>query len=42
MTLLAVDGLNKSFGGVVAARDVTFALAAGEMLAIIGPNGPGQ
>jgi branched-chain amino acid transport system ATP-binding protein len=42
MTLLSVQGLNKSFGGVVAARDVRFVLAAGEMLAIIGPNGAGK
>ena len=42
MTLLLVEGLNKRFGGVVAARDVSFALAAGEMLAIIGPNGAGK
>ncbi len=42
MTLLAVEGLNKAFGGVVAARNVTFALQAGEMLAIIGPNGAGK
>jgi branched-chain amino acid transport system ATP-binding protein len=40
--LLAVEGLNKRFGGVVAARDVSFALDAGEMLAIIGPNGAGK
>ncbi len=42
MTLLEVSGLNKSFGGVTAARDVNFALEAGEMLAIIGPNGAGK
>lgn len=42
MTLLAVERLNKRFGGVVAAKDVTFALQAGEMLAIIGPNGAGK
>ncbi|WP_036355878.1 ABC transporter ATP-binding protein [Microvirga sp. BSC39] len=42
MTLLAVNGLHKSFGGVVAARDVTFTVARGEMLAIIGPNGAGK
>jgi branched-chain amino acid transport system ATP-binding protein len=42
MTLLSVEGLNKRFGGVVAARDVSFSLEAGEMLAIIGPNGAGK
>ncbi|WP_137176435.1 ABC transporter ATP-binding protein [Roseomonas sp. AR75] len=42
MTLLRVEGLNKRFGGVVAARDVAFSLHAGEMLAIIGPNGAGK
>jgi branched-chain amino acid transport system ATP-binding protein len=42
MSLLSVEGLMKSFGGVVAARDVTFAVEAGEMLAIIGPNGAGK
>ena len=40
--LLAVTGLSKSFGGVRAVRDVSFALAAGEMLALIGPNGAGK
>ncbi|MFN6956844.1 MAG: ABC transporter ATP-binding protein [Acetobacteraceae bacterium] len=42
MTLLAAEGLNKRFGGVQAAKDVSFALEAGEMLAIIGPNGAGK
>ena len=42
MTLLAVNGLHKSFGGVVAAHDVTFTVGRGEMLAIIGPNGAGK
>jgi branched-chain amino acid transport system ATP-binding protein len=42
MTLLAVNGLHKPFGSVVAARDVTFTVERGEMLAIIGPNGAGK
>jgi branched-chain amino acid transport system ATP-binding protein len=42
MTLLVVEGLNKRFGGVVAARDVRFSLQPGEMLALIGPNGAGK
>jgi branched-chain amino acid transport system ATP-binding protein len=42
MTLLSVQHLAKSFGGVAAARDVGFSLDRGEMLAIIGPNGAGK
>ena len=42
MTLLAVEGVCKAFGGVVAAKDVTFSVAAGELLALIGPNGAGK
>ena len=42
MSLLSVQGLCKSFGGVVAARDVGFDLGAGELLALIGPNGAGK
>lgn len=42
MTLLQVQGINKRFGGVVAADAVTFSLERGEMLAIIGPNGAGK
>ena len=42
MTLLAVSGLTKSYGGVAAVRGVGFALRAGEVLALIGPNGAGK
>jgi branched-chain amino acid transport system ATP-binding protein len=42
MSLLVVEHLEKSFGGVVAARDITFAVEAGQLIAIIGPNGAGK
>jgi branched-chain amino acid transport system ATP-binding protein len=42
MTILEVQGLHKSFGGVRAVAGVSFSLAAGEALALIGPNGAGK
>ncbi len=42
MTVLAVEGLRKAFGGVDALAGVGFDLAAGELLAMIGPNGAGK
>jgi branched-chain amino acid transport system ATP-binding protein len=40
--VLRVEGLSKSFGGVDAVRDVSFDVAAGELVALIGPNGAGK
>jgi branched-chain amino acid transport system ATP-binding protein len=40
--VLQVEGLRKAFGGVQAVVDVSFAVAAGELLALIGPNGAGK
>ena len=40
--VLEVQGLQKSFGGVRAVRDVSLRVAGGELLALIGPNGAGK
>ena len=42
MTLLVVQDLCKTFGAVVAARDVDFTVGRGELVALIGPNGAGK
>jgi len=42
MALLEVEGLSKSFGGVVAVKDLRFSVQEGEILGLIGPNGAGK
>ncbi|MCA1961880.1 MAG: ABC transporter ATP-binding protein [Desulfomonile sp.] len=41
-TLLKVEGLGKSFGGVMAVSNVDFELKRGDFLGVIGPNGAGK
>jgi ABC-type branched-subunit amino acid transport system ATPase component len=40
--LLEVKGLSKRYGGLVAAKDISFSIGAGEILGLIGPNGSGK
>jgi ABC-type branched-subunit amino acid transport system ATPase component len=40
--LLRVNRLRKSFGGVLAAYDLSFDLKQGEFVGVIGPNGSGK
>ncbi len=40
--LFRAEGLNKSFGGVRAVRDISLRISAGSVSAIIGPNGAGK
>lgn len=42
MSTLTAAGVTKRFGDRVAVNDVSFAVAAGELLAVIGPNGAGK
>jgi ABC-2 type transport system ATP-binding protein len=40
--MLEVRGLRKSYGELVAVREVSFSLGAGEVLGLLGPNGAGK
>jgi branched-chain amino acid transport system permease protein len=40
--LLEVTAARKAFGGLIAVNDVSFEIAAGEILGLIGPNGAGK
>lgn len=42
MSVLELRSLTKSFGGVQAVNEISFAIARGEFLAMIGPNGAGK
>jgi branched-chain amino acid transport system permease protein len=41
-TVLQASGLRKEFGGLVAVNDISFSIAAGQIVGLIGPNGAGK
>jgi len=41
-TILAIDGLSRSFGGVHAVRSVSLQVPLGRIFSVIGPNGAGK
>jgi branched-chain amino acid transport system ATP-binding protein len=42
MTLLEINQATKAFGGLKAVDDVSFSLAEGEIVGLLGPNGSGK
>jgi branched-chain amino acid transport system ATP-binding protein len=42
MTLLAVEGLKVGYGDLIAVRDVSFTVKAGEIFVLLGANGSGK
>ena len=42
MSLLTLDGVSKRFGGLVAVNELSFAIAPGEIVGLLGPNGSGK
>jgi branched-chain amino acid transport system ATP-binding protein len=42
MPLIKIQGISKSFGGLVALKDINITIEAGEIRGLIGPNGAGK
>jgi hypothetical protein len=42
MSAITVEHLHKAYGRLAALRDVSFEVAAGQVVAVLGPNGPAR